>query len=115
MKTKNPSIFHVFAALIAFMAIFPPFTFYQRDGVKFNLGYQFILTPPQHHGIPGDIDVAVLLIQLLCVVLFFWGNIHFIKSITKLKNTNRTMLWKSRFSKGFVRMYYMYSYKPLYR
>tara|TARA_B100001063_G_scaffold246739_1_gene287304 strand:- start:986 stop:1237 length:252 start_codon:yes stop_codon:yes gene_type:complete len=71
MKTKNPSIFHVFAALIAFMAIFPPFTFYQRDGVKFNLGYQFILTPPQHHGISGHIDVAVLLIQLLCVVLFF--------------------------------------------
>ena len=63
-------MFHAFAALIALMAIFPPFTFYQRD-VKFNLGYQFILTPPKHHGVSGHIDVTVLLIQILCAVLFF--------------------------------------------
>ena len=76
MNIRISSVLSGFGAIIAFMSLFPPFQFVTGQGVKLNLGYAFILTPPQYRSGLAYVDIPVLLTQIFCAALIF-GSLYF--------------------------------------
>ncbi len=65
---KNQKIVLISTAfLLLVMLLFPPFLITYSGGVKYNLGYSFILSPPNDG--TGYVDVGALAMQFF-VILF---------------------------------------------
>lgn len=78
MNKKINRVFFIAAIVIVGMFLFPPFSFYSRDGMEINMGYSFLLNPPEFRGLSSTVNTAMLMVQWICVLLVT-AIIYFIK------------------------------------
>jgi len=68
MNRKQKIVLAAGATLVLLMLIFPPFHV-QFRGTTFNMGYAFVLDPPEHGYITASVNVGMLAVQWLAVLL----------------------------------------------
>lgn len=68
VNRKQRFVLYLGAAIIVLMLLVPPFHF-QADGSVLNLGYSFLLDPPQLGGARGTVNEGLLFVQWMAVLL----------------------------------------------
>ncbi|MFI5218954.1 MAG: hypothetical protein ACHQNT_05640 [Bacteroidia bacterium] len=77
MNKSQKIVLIITAIILVIMLLFPPFII-EINNSKFNLGYNFIFSPPSFGGVmDGFVDSGTLLLQLL-VVIFTGISFYFI-------------------------------------
>lgn len=68
MEINRSFILFVYSLAVSFMLAFPPYTLELRGRV-FNMGYAFILSPPERANTTASVDVSLLVVQIVAVTL----------------------------------------------
>lgn len=68
MEINRPLILFIYSLAVSFMLAFPPYTLELRGRV-FNMGYAFILSPPEKASTAASVDVSLLTLQIVSVTL----------------------------------------------
>lgn len=80
MNTNQKKILIAIIIVITGMLLYPPFHLTGGNGITVNMGYNWILSPPQRGYVTAKFDTLMLLIQWVGVFLvggisyFLFGN-----------------------------------------
>jgi hypothetical protein len=68
MEINRSFILFIYSLAVSLMLAFPPYTLDLRGRI-FNMGYAFILSPPERANTTASVDVSLLTLQIASVTL----------------------------------------------
>lgn len=69
MNTNQKRIITAVIVIIVGMLLYPPFQVIAKNGIVFNMGYDWIFDPPKRRYIGANVNVSMLLIQWVGVLV----------------------------------------------
>jgi len=117
MNQNQKRILMVVIAMVFAMLIYPPFQIVHNNGLVFNMGYNWLIEPPQQWDVAATVNVSMLLIQWIGVLIV--GGLAFSLARTetqesKVSGSGVMMFLLLRLIRGFCGFVYVMQFFGLY-